>query len=96
MLALGVPIAVLIGTPAGADEPSTTSRIEDRVQILAHVDGVAAADRGWDLLPSLRLSKDHGLSWRHSFVLGGHPLQLRLRGPVQRRKSLGLGFQIRF
>lgn len=96
MPALGLPIAVLMATPAGADEPITPSRVEDRVEILAHVDGIAAGDRGWSPLSSLRISRDHGLSYRYSFVLGGRPLQLRLRGPVQRRKSFGLGFQIRF
>jgi hypothetical protein len=96
MAALGFSIALLGVTPAGAGEPSTTSRLEDRVEILAHADGIAAEHPGWSFLSSLRISKDHGLSYRHSFVLGGRRLQVRLRGPVQRRKSLGLGFQIRF
>jgi len=94
--ALGLPIAVLIATPAGADDSSSASQAEDRVEILAHVNELAEEPRGRFLLSSFRLSKDHGLSYRHSFVLGGRPLQVRLRGPVQRRKSLGLGFQIRF
>lgn len=65
------------------------------MEILAHVDGVAEhSNRA--LLSSLRISRDHGLSYRHLFVLAGRPLQLRLRGPVQPRKSLGLGLQIRF
>lgn len=90
------PIALLIAAPAGADPESAPARIEERIEILAHVDGTPQDDRAWALLSSLRISKDHGLSYRHAFVLGGRPLQLRLRGPVQPRKSLGLGFQIRF
>jgi hypothetical protein len=94
--ALGVAIAVLIVAPAGADEPRSASPVAHRVEIIAHVDGIAPAHRKWSLLAPLRISRDHGLSYRHSFVLGDRVVQFRLNGPVQRRKSLGLGFKIRF
>lgn len=94
--ALGLPIALLLATPGNADDPGSAPPVARRVEILAHVDGIAAEDPAWSLLSSLRISRDHGLSYRHSFVLAGHPVQVRLRGPVQPRKSLGLGLQIRF
>ena len=94
--ALGLSIALGSAAPAGADEPRSAPPAEGRVEILAHVDGIAPEPRVWSLLSPLRISRDHGLSYRHSFVLGDRVVQLRLNGPVQRRQSLGLGFKIRF
>lgn len=44
----------------------------------------------------IRISKGAGLEVRHHFDLHERPMVLRVRGPVMKKRALGLRFELRF
>ena len=44
----------------------------------------------------LRIAKKHGFELRQPVRLGEHDITLGLKGPVMKRKRLGLTFEVRF
>ncbi len=94
-LALGLPIALILAGPAGAKDPGQELRPTRRAaEILAHV------DEELESKPSpftrLGLNTRHGITYRHSLELAGRRIELRVNGPVQRRKTFGLRFKFEF
>lgn len=95
-LAVGLPLALVLGAPARADEEvvEPAPRTRRAVEILDHMDESLVVKPS--PLTRLGLSTRDGLTYRHSIMLAGRRFELRLNGPVQKRKTFGLGVKIEF
>jgi len=61
--------------------------------VLLHDDQAFLARRA--ALAHFELAESHGVAYRRELRLGGHPVTLKVHGPVQ-RKAFGIGFKIKF
>ncbi len=92
---LGVPLTLALGAPAAASDPvDETPTTKRAAQILDHMDWAPEEKSG--LRTWLGIDKRQGLSYRRTIQLGGRSIEWGVYGPVQRRKTFGLGFKIRF
>lgn len=95
--ACALPLLLVSGAPAlasGRQEDSSHRGALLARELLAHKDGVASEEPG--AFDGFHLAPRHGVGYKRSLTVGQHPVVLKLHGPVQSRKSLGLGFQVKF
>jgi hypothetical protein len=100
LAALALPVAVLLADTAHADDDDKRAThhsrhnipivLERQLRDRLHEELI---ERG---LGDFRIDKRHGIRYRRSLTFAGRPIEVRLHGPVQRRKSFGLGFRVDF
>jgi hypothetical protein len=98
VVALITPL--LLAAPAAGDpvKPPAGSRAETPVEILASLEPTELRE-DWLALELRRvdLNGRYGLIYKRAFRLGGHGMELRLRGPaLGRKRRFGLSFEARF
>lgn len=100
-----VPL-LLAAVPVQADEPKKPEPETKRSHVLpggkiptAREDSLLERDLApnrpsW--LSAVEIDKKSGFAMRQPLHIGGHPVELGLKGPVMKRKRLGVAVEIRF
>lgn len=91
---VAVALLVLTGSAGADDEPVEDPKPEIKASALTDPEKPEASE-GW--LRQLHLKKGHGFEYSQSFTTGSRKkLIFSIQGPLVKKKTPGLAFEIRF
>jgi hypothetical protein len=88
-----IPVLLLLPTLAFANNSDDRDKPRRAAEIIASIDD-QKGEPSWT--SHIRIKKKYGLQFKHKLGVGDEQVIFSVHGPLLSRKSLGLGFEIKF